>query len=109
MSTSKAAYELDLSKFSSGALNTFKTTSGATVDAGFSLSPFNYLNTMDFGHFYHITDGPVSNTYLLSYFILSNSGIDPTTFTTYSTGTQFIPAVFNSFETGDKLCYGSGT
>lgn len=98
-----------MSSFNYGALNTFKTTGAATINAGFALSPFNYLNTMDLGHFYHITDGPVSNTYLLSYFILSNSGIDPTTLNAYSAGTQFVPDVFNSFETGDKLCYGSGT
>lgn len=97
MSASKSAYELDLTVYNYGVLNTFRTATAATFNTGFASSPFNYLNTMDLGHFYHITDGSVSNTYLLSYFILSNSGIDPTSLFAYSAGTQFVPAGFTTF------------
>jgi hypothetical protein len=97
LSASKSAYELDLSVSNYGALNTFRTATAATINAGFALSPFNYLNTMDLGHFYHISDSSVSNTYLLSYFILSNSGIDSTSLFAYSAGTQFVPTGFSTF------------
>lgn len=108
ITASQKMYELNVNVYTTGVLSSFKAMNAA-LGTGQALSPFNYLNNMDFGHFYQVADVTTSKTYMLSYFILSNTDIDPTTFTAYTSAAPLIPASFANFQTGDKLCYGSGT
>lgn len=55
--------------------------------------------------FYHVADSSVTVTYLLSYFILSNMKINPSSFQTIVN--PFPPVGIDYQATGDKLCWGS--
>lgn len=65
---------------------------------------------MDYGQFYHLADSTTTNSYLLSYFILSNTQIVLTGLQAYPTAPSSltIPSTaFTNYGSGDKLCWGS--
>jgi hypothetical protein len=94
-------------------LNTLNmlTTATITTGLGLALSAFNFLNVRDLGIFYEVADSTVTNTYLLSNWVLNNMvNLNPSAFPAYSTTNYFVPptfAVANFQQTADKLCYGS--
>jgi hypothetical protein len=98
-------YELNLSKNTDPALSTLATTTNQiTTSTGIPLSAFNFLNSRDYGNFYHVADSSTTVTYLLSYFILSNINLPLTSLPPVS---AFPSSPVNYQATGDKLCYGS--
>ena len=76
-----------------------------------AMSILNLFNKRDYGHFYHIANSASAptETYLLSYFILSNAKISFAGLALQSydfPATSFVNAdTYTS--TGDKLCWGS--
>lgn len=83
-----------------------------TTGGPFSLSSFNYLNRMDYGQFYHLADSTTTDSYLLSYFILSNTQIVLTNLQAYPTTASALTipptaTAFTNYGSGDKLCWGS--
>jgi hypothetical protein len=94
----------------------FNSIKSATDFTNFSLSALNYLNLRDYGHFYHIADSPTapSETYLLSYFILSYVNFDISKLRNvaynFPSDTAYDGTAYNDNDymlTGDRLCWGS--
>jgi hypothetical protein len=109
-STSPQLYEYNLNNVGDSAFYAFKETS---LSQALPLSAFNFLNRIDFGYFYTIANSASSptETYLLSYFILSNSKIAassiPTQAYNFPDTTSFTMTADTYLSTGDKICWGA--
>lgn len=82
------------------------TSSRVLETTGLPLSGFNFLNQLNYGHFYHIADLTYDITFLLSYWVYTNVDIDINRLPKYN-GDSFTTLGANYGQTGDKLCYGS--
>jgi len=102
-----------LTKIGDSAFTTIKEANNLVTPL--ALSSLNFLNRREFGHFFHLANNAENPTitYLLSYFILSNSQIN---INNLPIDTYNFPVSNASFSvtddtyksTGDKICWGSG-
>lgn len=100
-------YVLDVNKLIDGqSTDSFDTFGQIEITSGgisLSLDAFDFLNNMDMGHFYHVTNSKKDEIVLLSawtYYLstdISSAAVSSS-----------LPTFTPSYETtGDKLCYGS--
>lgn len=111
--SSDLKYDIDLNKIGDSAFTTIKSANNLVTPL--ALSSLNFLNRREFGHFFHLANNAENPTitYLLSYFILSNSQI---VLNDLPSDTYNFPVTNASFSltddtyasTGDKICWGSG-
>ena len=103
-------YELDMNKIGDSAFNSIKSV---TEFNAFSLSALNYLNMRDYGHFYSLANSATApfETYLLSYFILSNVKFDTTKLPAapYNFPRDLLANPETYLATGDRLCWGAAS
>lgn len=103
-------YEFNMDNAWDSAVYNFKTSN---LLSPFPLSSLNFLNKMDYGHFYTIANSAFlpTETYLLSFYVFSNSKILPTTIPTgsynFPSSSSFVSNDLIYLTTGDKLCWGS--
>ncbi len=106
---SQKPYELNLVNLYDTAFAEIKS---ANLSTALPLSSLNYLNRMEMGHFYSIVNSATTpgETYLLAYYILSNSQINSANVPNggiYDFPNTFTPSADTYSSSGDKLCWGS--
>lgn len=111
--SSDLKYDIDLKQIGDSAFSTIKAANNLVTPL--ALSSLNFLNRREFGHFFHLANNAKNPTitYLLSYFILSNSQIVLNGLPSESFNFPVTNASFNLTDdiyasTGDKICWGSG-
>lgn len=75
--SSALIYDINMNIIGDSAFNTIKSAADLSTNP-LPLSALNFLNRLEFGHFLHVANNAQDPTitYILSYFILANSGID---------------------------------
>lgn len=114
ITSSDLKYDIDLDKVGDSAFATIKSASDLE-NIPLPLSSLNLFNRRELGHFFHLANNANNPTitYLLSYFILSNSKINitnlPSEMYNFPDNTTSFNLTDDTYaSTGDKICWGSG-